>query len=77
MKKKLWYYTEKYGTSIYEKKPNIVDYSKTKRFSFIMEKTYGNILNLLWRNHGTMAKNMVLWKKRWFYEKNIESVRRN
>ena len=29
--KKLWYYTENYGTSIYEGK-NIVDYQKLRNF---------------------------------------------
>ena len=28
---KLWYYTENYGTLMYQKKKNIVDYDKTKK----------------------------------------------
>ena len=40
-KKKLWYYTESYGTSIYVGK-NIVDYQKLRNFD-IQWKNYGNI----------------------------------
>ena len=31
LRTKLWYYTEKYGTSIYERKKNMVDSKKTKK----------------------------------------------
>ena len=29
---KLWYYTDNYGTSIYEGKKNMVDYQKRRNF---------------------------------------------
>ena len=35
----LWYYTENYGTSIYEEKNNMINNQKTKKPLFLIVKT--------------------------------------
>ena len=78
---KLWYYTENYGTSIYEEKkhgrlPN------TKKLWFIMEQTmeiYQNnwsfeqiysLRTVIYyvKNYGTMEKTMELYRKLWNFD---------
>ena len=48
--KKLWYYSENYGTFIYNKK-----------YYGAVEKTV--VLDLEKKNNDTMGKTRVLWKK--------------
>ena len=64
---KLWYYTENYGTSIYEEKKHD-GLPKTKRLLFIKEKTmaiYQNIWSFeqiySFRTLIYYGKTMVLW----------------
>ena len=85
---KLWYYTENYGTSIYEEK-NHGRLPKTKKLLLIMEKSkYTKIIkvlnrfialelwnfDLLWQNYGTMEKTMVLYRKLWYYTENYGTL---
>ena len=76
MEKKLWYYTENYGTSIYVGKKTQQITKKLRNFD-IQWKNYGNVqkrflkkklhfknFDLLWKNYGTTEKTMVLLKKK-------------
>ena len=73
--KKLWYYIDNYGSSIYEGK-KLVDYRRLRNFTKIIE-VFEQIFSLrtliyyeqnngtMEKNYGTMEKSMVhvLWKK--------------
>ena len=82
MYKKLWYYTENYGTSICEEKKH-GGLPKTKRLWFIMEKTI-EIYKYNWnveqiysfRTLIYYGKTMVLWKKLWYYGKNYGTIQK-
>ena len=77
---KLWYYTENYGTSIYEEKKH-GGLPKTKRLWFIMEETmeiYQN--NWIFEQISSFktliyyGKTMVLWTKLWYYTENYGTL---
>ena len=62
---KLWYYTEKYWTSIYEGE-NIVYYQKLKKLWFIMGKT----MEMKFVKRFIALELWFTMEKLWYYEKN-------
>ena len=55
--KQLWHYTKNYGTVIYERKKNIVDYKKLWNFDWYEEKTI-----VIYENNWSFSKNIYAFE---------------
>ena len=68
---KLLYYTENYGTSIYEEKKHC-RLPKTKRLLFITKKNHGKISKVL--NRFIALEIWLTMEKLWYYGKNYSTI---
>ena len=83
---KLWYYTENYGTSIYEENkhgrlPKLRNFDlywkKLLNYTKIIEVLNRFIALELWFTMDKLwyyGKTMVLWKKLWYYTENYGTM---
>ena len=73
--KKLWYYTENYGTSIYEGK-NMVDYQKPRNFDLWWKKLWKYTKTNELLNRYIALELWFTMEKLWYYGQNYVALNR-